>query len=409
MVKRNPNMIKLRGGYLFPEINKRKRAYLEKNPDAKLISLGIGDTTQPIPPHTIEGLTAFSKNLGSHEGYRGYGPEQGEEELRKRIADKLYHGLVKASDIFISDGSKCDIGRLQVMFGSDMTIAVQDPAYPVYVDTSVIIGQTLETSSHTGCYDGITYMPCTPENNFFTDLSSVPRTDILYITSPNNPTGTVLTHAQLAELVAFAKKNRSIIVFDAAYSMFITDPNLPRSIYEVDGAREVAIEMGSFSKMTGFTGVRLGWTIVPEELCYDDGSSVKKDWSRIMSTFFNGASNIAQYGGIAALEDKGMREVEGLINYYLDNARIIKETLEKHGIKTYGGTSAPYVWAHFPNKGSWEMFDDLLERAHIITTPGEGFGPAGSGFIRMSAFGNRNDILEAMRRFKKFMEDLLRS
>lgn len=403
MVQRNTNIKKLKAGYLFPEINKKKQIFQKANPTIQLINMGIGDTTVPISQHITKKLSFAAERLATQEGYSGYGPSEGNPELRQRIAEKLYNNIVSADDIFISDGCKCDLGRLQMMFGPKVSIAVQDPAYPVYVDTSVIIGQTEESLGDSINYKGIHYMPCTADNNFFPDIHTIPKTDIIFITSPNNPTGTVMTKPQLKELVDYAKNNKSIIVYDSAYALFIRDPNIPKSIYEIEGAKEVAIELGSFSKIAGFTGVRLGWSIVPEELAFDDGSSVKKDWKRIMSTFFNGASNIAQSGGIAALDDEGIREMNGTISYYLENAKVIKEALEGLGVTCFGGDNAPYIWAQFPARSSWEMFDEILEKAHVVTTPGSGFGPSGEGYVRFSAFGQRSDILEAMKRLKQII------
>lgn len=398
MIKRNPHIAKLKAGYLFPEVARRKKALLEKQPDAKLISLGIGDTTEPLPPSITKGLAKAAEALGTHEGYTGYGPEQGYLALRKKIAEKLYHNIVQPDEIFISDGAKCDIGRMQVLFGPDATIAVQDPSYPVYVDTGVITGHSSHYDDATGHYKGITYMLCSPANHFFPDLKNTQRTDLIYFCSPNNPTGSAATREQLEALVAFAKKNKSILIFDSAYSCYIRDPNIPKSIYEIPGAREVAIEISSFSKMAGFTGVRLAWSIVPEELRFDDGHSVKKDWARIMSTFFNGASNIAQMGALVALDDVGMREMRDMVDFYLDNGKILKNTMQNLGFKVYGSDNGPYVWVEFPGRNAWDVFEDILERAHIVTTPGSGFGPGGEGFLRFSAFGHRTDIEEAAHR-----------
>lgn len=401
MVQRNNNLAKLKAGYLFPEINRRKKALLDKYPDAKIISLGIGNTTEPLTPHITQGLVKAAKNMGTYEGYSGYGDEQGMSELREKIADRIYKGMVRPDEVFISDGAKCDIGRLQLMFGNKITVAIQDPSYPVYVDGSVIIGATGEFNHEKEQFDDIIYMRCSPENNFFPDLSSLPRTDLIYFCSPNNPTGAVATKDQLKQLVDFARKNNSIILFDAAYSMFIQDDSLPRSIFEIEGAKEVAIEINSFSKPAGFTGIRLGWTIVPKELKYDDQSNIINDWNRIMTTVFNGASNIVQKGGLAALDDEGLEEMKRTIQFYLENTKIIQDALEDIGIKTYGGKNACYIWAKFPGKKSWDVFENILEKAHVVTTPGSGFGPAGEGFIRFSAFGHREDILEAVKRLKE--------
>lgn len=388
-MKRNPNLTRLKANYLFPEINLRKRQFLAMNPEASLISLGIGDTTEPIPQSITNTLADISLGLGTLERYSGYGPEQGIKVLREKIASKIYSNLVQSEEVFISDGAKCDLGRLQYLFGKDVSIAVQDPAYPVYIEGSVIQG-----------VQDIISMPCNPENKFFPDLSNLPRTDIIYFCSPNNPTGAVATKSQLENLVKFALANRSILIFDSAYANYIQDPSLPKSIYEIEDAKKVAIEVGSFSKIAGFTGVRLGWTVVPDELKYDDGGSVKGDWNRVTSTIFNGASNIAQAGGCSVLEDRGLQEVSTLTKYYLENARIIKETLEGLGYDVFGGVNAPYLWVRFKGQNSWDVFQRLLEQYHIVTTPGAGFGPEGNEYVRFTAFGHRQNILQAVARLK---------
>ncbi|MGK5594951.1 MAG: LL-diaminopimelate aminotransferase [Parachlamydiaceae bacterium] len=398
MVKRNPSLAKLHSGYLFPEIARRKEALLACNPQAKIISLGIGDTTEPIPLTIVEGLKQGAIDLGTMHAYRGYGPEQGNYSLRKKIAEVFYHQNLKPEEIFISDGAKCDIGRLQLLFGPHVKIAVQDPSYPAYVDTSVACGQTGYFNEAKGVYDGIVYMQCLPENNFFPTLNF--QADIIYFCSPNNPTGAVATKEQLAQLVAYAKQIKAIIVFDAAYAHFIQNPSLPKSIFEIEGAEEVAIELNSLSKMAGFTGVRLGWSVVPQKLCYEDGQSLNKDWNRIASTFFNGASNIAQAGALSALTPEGLMAISYQIKHYLDNAYKIKKTLSAFNLSCFGGEHAPYVWVRFPRKKSWEMFNELLEKHHIVTTPGSGFGPAGEGFLRFSAFAQRQDVEEALGRLK---------
>jgi LL-diaminopimelate aminotransferase len=287
------------------------------------------------------------------------------------------------------------------MFGAEATVAVQDPSYPVYVDGSVILGQTGGYDEGAGQFDGIEYMRCDASNNFFPDLSSLKRTDLIYFCSPNNPTGAVATKEQLKELVEFAKTNQSILIFDAAYSAYIEDPDLPRSIFEIEGSREVALEINSFSKMAGFTGVRLGWTVVPQELQFEDGTPVSKDWNRIVTTLFNGASNIVQRGGVACLSEEGYREVEEMIQYYKTNASIIKKALTEIGLEVYGGVNSPYCWASMKGKGSWEAFEEILTQAFVVTTPGAGFGPAGEGFVRFSSFGHRADVEEAVERLKK--------
>ncbi|MDR1322948.1 MAG: LL-diaminopimelate aminotransferase [Candidatus Margulisbacteria bacterium] len=390
MVERNPNFARLQAGYLFPEIARRRRTLLEKQPDAKIISLGIGNTTEPLTPEITKSLVDAAARLGTADGYSGYGDEQGLLALREQIAKVLYKDLIHAEEITISDGAKCDIGRLQILFGSRATVAVQDPAYPVYVDGSIIAGAD----------SGLQYMTCRPENNFFPDLSKLPRVNLIYFCSPNNPTGAVATKAQLVELVKFACRNKSIIIFDAAYSEFIADRDLPRSIYEIDGADEVAIEVNSFSKSIGFTGVRLGWCVVPRKLKFADGTEILQDWTRVITTLFNGASNIAQYGGLAALTATGRQETQTLIAYYRENARLIREGLQALNIQTYGGVNSPYIWAHFPAQKSWDVFAKILNEAQVVTTPGAGFGPAGESFIRFSSFGRKADVQEAMRRLR---------
>ncbi|TAH52925.1 MAG: LL-diaminopimelate aminotransferase, partial [Treponema sp.] len=308
MLNRNPNIAHLSSGYLFPEISRRRNAYAKANPEARIISLGIGNTTEPLTPHVVEGLQAEALRLGTKEGYSGYGDETGLPSLRAKIAEVLYSGLVSPEEVFISDGAKCDIGRIQYLFGQDVAVAVQDPAYPVYVDGSVMIGAAGPVLENGSGYKGITYMPCTAENDFFPDLSVIPQNALVYFCSPNNPTGAVATKAQLEELVRVVRSRNSIIIFDSAYASFIRDPSLPKSIFEIDGARECAIEISSFSKPIGFTGVRLGWSIVPEQLVFSDGTPVMRDWTRLMTTIFNGASNIAQYGGLASLDEEGLAE-----------------------------------------------------------------------------------------------------
>jgi LL-diaminopimelate aminotransferase len=400
MARRNPCLARLNAGYLFPEIGKRRREFAAKHPEAKIISLGIGDTTEPLPPSIAEALTRESRALGTREGYSGYGEDLGSGALREAISRVWYGGRVKPGEITIADGAKPDLGRVAMMFGAGASIAIQDPAYPVYVDASVIFAQA-GAAVPEGGYEGIAYMPCLPENGFFPDLERVPRSDLIYFCSPNNPTGAVATRSQLKTLVDFARKNRSIVLFDAAYAGFIRDPGLPRSIYEIEGAEEVAIEVSSFSKFIGFTGVRLGWTVVPEALAYDDGTPVAKDWHRVMTTLFNGASAISQAGGIAMFAERGMAEMRALDDFYLQNAKLIKEALGKIGWPTYGGDNAPYVWARVPGRKSWEAFTDLLERLHIVTTPGSGFGNAGEGFLRFSSFGHRENVEEACARLEK--------
>ncbi|KOO24755.1 ll-diaminopimelate aminotransferase [Chrysochromulina tobinii] len=410
-VARNVNMGKLQAGYLFPEIGRRRTAYIEANPNTRpIISLGIGDTTLPVPEHILNGLKAGAAKLGTKEGYTGYGPEQGIAQLRSKIAKNLYDDKIDPSEVFVSDGSKCDIGRLQMMFGSSTKTAVQDPSYPVYVDTSVIMGQTGLMNQERKQYENIVYMPCNPGNNWFPDLKNTPRADIIYFCSPNNPTGAAASRAQLTELVNWANKMGSIIVFDAAYAPFIRSPDVPKSIFEIPGARTCSIEVNSFSKYAGFTGVRLGWTVVPKELTFADGSPVAADYNRIMCTAFNGASNIVQSGVLAALDPEGLAEIKALaeikvmIDYYMENARILKETMLDIGMEVHGGDNAPYIFVGLKGQSSWDMFSKILSEAQVVTIPGAGFGPGGEGFLRLSAFAPRDSCIEACKRLRTVMK-----
>jgi LL-diaminopimelate aminotransferase len=395
MISRNPSIANLKAGYLFPEVAKRRREYAAAHPDAKIISLGVGNTTEPVMPHVTAGLVEGARKLGTVEGYSGY-QDEGMAELREKISKVFYGGKFSIEEIFISDGAKCDIGRLQVLFGAGTKIAVQDPSYPVYVDGSVLAGAAGGWKGEG--YEGIAYLPCTAENNFFPNLDLIPQNSLIYFCSPNNPTGAVANRSQLSALVKAALDKKCVIVFDAAYSEFIRDPALPKSIYEIDKADLCAIEVNSFSKPAGFTGVRLGWSVVPKALKYAGGESVNADWGRIAGTIFNGASNIAQAGGLAALDEKGLAEMRAMMDFYLGNAKLIRDALRRLGIYCIGGDNSPYIWAHFPGRDSWEVFAELLEKCQVVTTPGAGFGPAGHGFIRFSAFGHRADVEEACRR-----------
>jgi len=408
MLNRNKNLANLASGYLFPEIAKRRKQYAAAHPEAKIISLGIGNTTEPLTPHVVEGLKNEVMKLGTHEGYSGYGDETGNMPLREKIATVLYKGIVAPEEVFISDGAKCDIGRLQYLFGQDVSVVVQDPAYPVYVDGSVMIGAAGPVAPGATGYSGITYMPCTAENGFFPDIAVIPSNALVYFCSPNNPTGAVATRAQLESLVKAARAKGSIVIFDSAYSAYIRDPALPLSIFEIEGARECAIEVSSFSKPIGFTGVRLGWSIIPRELKFADGTPVMADWTRLMTTIFNGASNIAQAGGLASLDETGLRETRELTDYYLENAKIIRKALTgpnfaKAKVEVFGGDNAPYIWARFPGRKSWEIFDLILDTCHVVCTPGAGFGPAGESFIRFSSFGHRAQVIEACERLSKLV------
>ena len=391
-------------GYLFPEVARRRREYQEKNKDAKIISLSIGNTTEPLPEFIAKAMADYSMALSTAEGYSGYGDEQGNSALRAKIAEVWYKGMATPDEVFISDGAKCDIARIQTLFGSKVKVAVQDPSYPVYVDGSVIIGAAGKNSGKG--YKGVTYMPCVPENNFFPDLSKIKKNSLIYFCSPNNPTGACATKEDLKKLVDFANENGCIIIYDAAYREFIRDEKLPKTIFEIEGSRTCAIEINSFSKPAGFTGVRLGWSIVPNELKFADGTSVNKDWNRVMTTLFNGASNVAQAGGLAGLEPEGIKAMKDVIDYYLVNAKKIEETLKgenfkKIGVEIYSTGNSPYVWAKFPGKKSWDVFDTILDKCHIVTTPGSGFGPSGESFIRFSSFGHQKDVNEACERLSK--------
>jgi LL-diaminopimelate aminotransferase len=398
MIKRNPCVANIKAGYLFPEIAKRRREYAGKHPGAKIISLGVGNTTEPILPHIDRGLVDGAAGLGTAEGYSGYADE-GFENLRRRISEVFYKGAFGIDEIFISDGAKCDIGRLQLLFGAGVPVAVQDPSYPVYVDGSVLIGAAGPWTGEG--YSRITYLPCTEENGYFPDVTKIPENGIFYFCSPNNPTGATATREQLNALVNQARERGTLVIFDAAYSEYIRESAFPKSIFEIDGARTCAVEVNSFSKPAGFTGVRLGWTVVPGELAYAGGESVNADWNRICGTIFNGASNIAQYGGLAALDEEGLKEIRQLSGFYLGNAKIIKKTLQDLGVSCVGGDNSPYIWAHFPGRDSWDVFAEILEKCQVVTTPGAGFGPAGQSFIRFSAFGHRSDIEEACERLAK--------
>ncbi|CAL5434403.1 unnamed protein product [Camellia sinensis] len=390
-VARNLHMERLRNHYLFPEISARELEHIKKYPNEKVIRLGIGNTTEPIPEVITLAMSDFTRALSTPEGYRGYGAEQGNMELRKAIVKTFYGDLpVKDTEVFVSDGSQCDISRLQ------------DPSFPAYIDSSVIIGQAGGFEDETGKYQNIVYMECGPQNHFFPDLSNTLRTDVIFFCSPNNPTGHAASREQLEQLVEFAKENGSIIVYDSAYAAYITDES-PQSIYEIPGAIEVAIEISSFSKIAGFTGVRLGWTVVPDELLFSNGFPVIHDFNRIVCTCFNGASNVAQAGGLAFLSPEGAKAMLSVVDYYKENANILAETFASLGLNVYGGVNAPYLWVHCPGLRSWDVFNEILEKTHIITVPGSGFGPGGEEFIRVTTFGHRETILEASTRLKSLV------
>jgi LL-diaminopimelate aminotransferase len=388
MASINQNYNKLPAAYFTGEIFKKTKLFLEKHPGTEIHRLGIGNTTEPLSQTIIKGLLTGVEKLANSVTYTGYGDEQGDIRLRTSLS-KWYSKQEISLDpleIFISDGAKPDTANIQSIFSPINIIAVQNPVYPVYVDSNIIAGRD------------IVYMPCTKENNF------VPQTfpdtgDIIYLCSPNNPTGVVMTKKQLKQFVDYAIKQKAIIIFDAAYSAFIKDKDLPKSIYEIPGAKECAIEIGSFSKWAGFTGVRLGWTVVPMDLLAKDAKKgdINALWNRRQTTMFNGASNIAQEGGLAVLSEQGQKECLTIVDYYMENAALIKSSLKKIGLEVFGGDNAPYLWVKTPNGlSSWEFFDKLLAEAHVVGTPGSAFGSEGEGYFRLSAFGHREDITKAV-------------
>jgi LL-diaminopimelate aminotransferase len=400
----NSNFKKLSTGYLFPEIARRTAAFAQKNPGVGILRLGIGNTTEPLTPYIIDGLRGGVEMLANAKTYTGYGDEQGSKTLRATIAQfynsRNYNVSIDPADVFVSDGAKCDAANIQSIFGGDNKIAVQDPAYPVYVDSNVMAGRTGPANGTT--YNGIYYMPCTEANGFFPSVPTE-KVDLIYLCSPNNPTGAVASAGQLKEFVDYAREAKAVIIFDAAYYSFISDPKLPRTIYELEGANECAIEVNSFSKSSGFTGVRLGWSIVPSTLVVEGSApgEVRNLWNRRQTTEFNGASNIAQEGGIRALHEQGLMENQKIIDLYMENARIIKAGLTEMGFTIFGGDNAPYLWVKTMNEmSSWDFFDKMLTEAHVVTTPGSGFGPSGEGYFRVSAFGHRENIIKAVESIK---------
>lgn len=398
MAKVNPHYAKLPASYLFSEIARRVNGFKEENPGVELFNLGIGNTTEPLSPQITKGLSGAVEALGNPRTYSGYGDEQGQLVLRQAMADfYAERGItLTPAEIFISDGAKPDTANIQSIFSADGVVAVQDPVYPVYVDSSVINGRTGEFKD--GRFEGLVYMPCSEENGFVPEVPTA-HVDIIYLCSPNNPTGAVMTHDQLKEFVEYAREHKAVIIFDAAYSVFISDPSLPRSIYEIPGAKECAIEISSFSKWAGFTGVRLGWSIVPDELVVEgsEPGEVQSLWRRRQTTMFNGASNIVQAGGLAVLSPEGRKECAAIVDGYMQNAALIQEGIGALGLKTFGGTNAPYIWVKAPNNvDSWQFFEQLLREAHVVCTPGAGFGRYGEGYVRFSAFGHHENAQKAV-------------
>lgn len=407
MAHLNSHYLKLKAGYLFPEINRRVKAFTDANPEAaaRLIRCGIGDVTEPLPLAVREAMHKAVDELGTSEHFRGYGPEQGYEFLRKAIAENDYRsrGLDVADDeIFVSDGSKCDCANILDVLGHENRIAVMDPVYPVYVDTNVMAGHTGEASD-AGFYEGLVYLPCTAENGFMPDVPTE-KVDLVYLCSPNNPTGAVATRERLEKWVAYALANDAILLYDAAYEAYITEPGVPRSIYEIPGARQCAIEFRSFSKNGGFTGVRCAFTVLPKDLLCTSADGEKRPlhplWNRRFSTKFNGVSYVTQRAAEALYSSEGKAEVAALVSHYMGNARILREAVSGAGLTVFGGVNAPYIWVRGPQGAtSWDIFDRVLNEANIVITPGSGFGSAGEGYFRISAFNSRLKAEEAARRF----------
>ena len=405
MAKINSNYQKLQAGYLFPEIGKRVRAFSAATPAAKIIRLGIGDVVLPLPTPIVEAIKAGADEMAHRESFRGYGPEQGYDFLLEAIAGNYRdQGVTVApGEIFVSDGSKCDTANIQEIFALDSTIAVTDPVYPVYVDTNVMAGRT-GVADASGRYGKLVYLPTTAENQFNPPLPEG-KVDLIYLCSPNNPTGAVMTKETLARWVDYAKKNEAVILFDAAYEAFITQPGLPRSIFEIPGAREVALEFRSFSKTAGFTGTRCAFTVIPNELRVRDESgamvSLQALWNRRHCTKFNGVSYPIQRAAAAVYSPEGQAAVKANVTYYMENARLIREGLASAGYTVHGGVNAPYIWLRVPaGLTSWQFFDRLLSEAHVVGTPGSGFGSCGEGYFRLSAFGIRENVEEAVARIR---------
>lgn len=403
MFKLNENYLKLPGSYLFSTIGKKNRAYQEAHPDKKVISLGIGDVTQPLAPAIIEALHKAVDEMGHAETFHGYAPDLGYEFLRTAIAKNDYADRgcqIAADEIFVSDGAKCDSSNIQEIFSLDNRIAVCDPVYPVYVDSNVMAGRTGTYDKETGIWSDVIYMPCTAENQF-APLLPEKTPDLIYLCFPNNPTGSTLTKSQLQEWVDYANRVGAVIIYDAAYEAYISQEDVPHTIYECEGARTCAIELKSFSKNAGFTGTRLGYTVVPKDLKQGD-VTLHSLWARRHGTKYNGAPYIVQRAGEAVYSPEGKRQLKEQVGYYMENARIILEGLKEAGYTVSGGVNAPYIWLKTPGKmTSWEFFDYLLENANVVGTPGSGFGPSGEGYFRLTAFGSRENTIEAVERIKK--------
>jgi LL-diaminopimelate aminotransferase len=409
MAQVNEHYFKLKAGYLFPEIARRVNSYCDSNPDADVIRLGIGDVTEPLPPAIVSAMHQAVDEMAQRSSFRGYGPEQGYEFLRNAIVEHDYQARgidIAADEIFVSDGSKCDSGNILDIFGPHNVVAITDPVYPVYVDTNVMAGRTGD-ADESGRFAGLVYLPIGADNGFTPALPETP-VDLIYLCYPNNPTGTVLTRQHLQQWVAYAQQNDALILYDAAYEAYISEADVPHSIYEVDGAREVAIEFRSFSKNAGFTGTRCAFTVVPKSLTGSreagQRESIHALWNRRQSTKFNGVSYVIQRGAAAAYSDEGKQQIQELVAFYMTNARLLREGLEAVGIQVYGGVNAPYVWLKTPGEqSSWDFFDQLLEQSHLVGTPGSGFGASGEGYFRLSAFNSRENIEQAVKRFQSLV------
>lgn len=408
MIKINENFLELQESYLFATIAQKVAKYSKENPDKKIIKLGIGDVTRPIPQVVLQAIHKATDEQASSETFRGYGPEQGYEFLREKIKEYDYKSRnvdIDIDEIFVSDGAKCDCGNIVDILAQDNKVAITDPVYPVYLDTNIMSGRGGKYDKETGKYENIVYIPATSENNFVPELPKE-KVDIIYLCYPNNPTGTTLTKEQLETWVKYAKENKALILFDAAYEAFITDENVPHSIYEIEGAKEVAIEFRSYSKTAGFTGMRCAFIVVPKELKGYTKSgeevSINKLWNRRHCTKFNGVSYIVQRAAEAVYTEKGRKQIKENIDYYKENARIIKQGLEEAGYTVYGGVNSPYVWLQLPDgMKSWDFFDKLLTEANVVGTPGVGFGPSGEGYFRLTGFGTKENTQEAIRRIKE--------
>lgn len=408
MININENFLNLQDSYLFSSVAKKVSEFQKNNPDKKIIKLGIGDVTKPIVPEVLEAMHKATDELGDVETFKGYGPEQGYAFLRDKISEYDYkkRGInIEIDEIFVSDGAKCDCGNIGDIFGADNIVAITDPVYPVYLDTNVMSGRSGDFKEETNKYEKIIYMPAICENNFIPKLpEKVP--DMIYLCFPNNPTGTTLSKGELKKWVEYAQKNKSIILFDSAYEAYISEEDIPHSIYEIEGAKEVAIEFRSFSKTAGFTGVRCAYTVVPKDLkgYTKEGKeiSINNLWNRRHGTKFNGVSYPVQRAAEAVYSEKGQKQIKENIAYYMDNARIIKDGMQGAGYTVYGGVNAPYIWIKVPyGLSSWEFFDKLLNEVNIVGTPGVGFGPSGEGYFRLTAFGSRENTIEAIERINR--------